>query len=220
MVTSSKIEADVMVELGQAVRESFPVLDEDAQRVSLALYRELARGRPVNLDSLARSPGLPTAERVRTLVEEWPAVYRDELGQVIGYWGLALGGTGHGVDVDGVKLTTWCAWDTLFLPQILATEVLVDSPCPVTAERIRLRVGPGGILETSPPRPVLSFLDPTDKIGDGVISAFCHHIHFFADRQAGERWTADRPEAILLELEQGWALAEASNRARYPLALR
>lgn len=205
----------LMADLHRAVAQSFPALDEDAQRVSLAIYRTLARGRPVDLDALAEAPGLPPAEVVRSLVEGWPAVYRDESGAVIGYWGLALGGTGHRVEVEGVELTTWCAWDALFLPSILAAEVLVDSPCPVSGERIRLRLSPAGILDARPGRPVLSFLDPTGKIGDGVISSFCHHIHFFVDRAAADGWAAVRPDALILSLEQGWRLAEALNLARY-----
>ena len=205
-----------MRDLQRAVAQSFPVLDEDAQRVSLAIYRTLARGRPVDLDALAEAPGLPPVEAICSLVEGWPAVYRDGSGAVIGYWGMALGGTGHRIEVAGVELATWCAWDTLFLPSILGTEVLVDSPCPVSGQRIRLRLSPAGIHDARPAEPVLSFLDPSDKIGDGVISSFCHHIHFFVDRATADSWAVDRPDALILSLEQGWRLAEALNLARYP----
>jgi len=209
-----------LAELRSALSTSFPVLDEQAQRISLALYRTLAVGCPVDLAALATQPELPDEHAIRAVVDAWPAVYRDDDGLVVGYWGLALGGTGHRVEVRGVQLTTWCAWDTLFLPEVLGAEVRVESPCPVTGVAVRLVVDPTGVTSAEPGSPSLSFLDPTGKIGDGVISAFCHHIHFFANREAGEAWRADRKDALLLTLEEGWALASASNAARYPALLR
>ena len=44
---------------------------------------------------------------------------RDERGHVIGHGGLALDETVHRFDVDGRRLHAWCAWDTLFLPELL-----------------------------------------------------------------------------------------------------
>ncbi len=35
------------------------------------------------------------------------------------YWGLAIAETKHRLEVDGRALYTWCAWDSLFLPEIL-----------------------------------------------------------------------------------------------------
>ena len=205
-----------LTDLRNALSESFPVLDDDAQRISLALYRALAEGHPVDLAELAVQPGLPDADTIRAVVDDWPAVYRDDDGRVVGFWGLALGGTSHRIEVRGVRLTTWCAWDTLFLPEILGAEVRVESPCPVTGLTVQMVVGPAGIESVDPKSPALSFLDPTGKVGDGVISAFCHHIHFFADRAAGETWRADRPDALLLTLDEAWELASAANQARYP----
>lgn len=40
-----------------------------------------------------------------------------------------------------------------------------------------------------------------------VVSEFCHFIHFFASREAGERWVAEHPRAILLSLEEGFELS-------------
>lgn len=210
------IHATTAERLELAVRESFPKLDESEQRISLALYRALANGRPVALPQLAESPGLPGAVELAAVVDAWPAVYRNDQGEVIGYWGLALGGTGHAIEVRGVSLTTWCAWDTLFLPEVLQADINVDSMCPVSGKHVRLQVGPTGVVSSDPSSPVLSFLDPTGKVDDGVISSFCHYIHFFADRRAGEQWISSRPNGLLLDLKQGWHLARVANRARYP----
>ena len=39
----------------------------------------------------------------------------------------------HRFEVAGRTLYTWCAWDSLFLPQILGQEAEVESTCPLTA---------------------------------------------------------------------------------------
>lgn len=215
-IVQTNAPATAVDRLEPAVRESFPKLDESEQRISLALYRALANGHPVALPRLAASPELPGAAEVAAVVDSWPAVYRNDDGEVIGYWGLALGGTGHTIEVRGTSLSTWCAWDTLFLPEVLQAVIDVDSPCPVTGRRVRLKVGPTGVVSSDPSSPVLSFLDPSGKVDDKVISSFCHHIHFFVDRPAGEQWLAARPDALLLDLEQGWQLARVANQARYP----
>lgn len=67
--------------------ELFPPLGDDTRRLSLALYRKLARGEPVALSRLAKRAGLD--EVVVTMpLEQWPAVFYDERGDVIGYWGV------------------------------------------------------------------------------------------------------------------------------------
>ncbi len=203
----------VLASLRSALVSSLPPLDEDGQQISLALYRAIAKGRAVDLDVLGETLGIA---EVRAVVDDWPAVHRNSDGAVIGYWGLALGGTAHRIVVRGVELTTWCAWDTLFLPELLDAEIQVESLCPETGKTVRLRLDPGGISHTDPESPFLSLLDPTGKVGDGVIRNFCNHVHFFADQSAAERWREGRTDAVLLTLPEGWALATEANHARYP----
>jgi hypothetical protein len=48
-------------------------------------------------------------------------VFHDDAGHIVGFWGLSTTELGpHRLrGVDGVELSAWCAWDTLFLPELL-----------------------------------------------------------------------------------------------------
>jgi hypothetical protein len=39
----------------------------------------------------------------------------------------------------------------------------------------------------------VSFLTPDQGFDADVIQSFCHFVHFFASREAGETWTAEHP---------------------------
>jgi alkylmercury lyase len=125
----------------------------------------------------------------------WPAVFTDSQGRVTGFWGLAISELSpeHRYVTGGRVLYAWCAWDTLFLPARLAQAARVTSACPVTGELITLTVTPEGVTETSHPEAVVSFLEPGGPFDAGVIESFCHFVHFFANRQAGEQWAAGHP---------------------------
>jgi hypothetical protein len=42
-------------------------------------------------------------------------------GRVLGFAGLAATAMHHRFEVDGRALSTWCVWDSLFLPGVLAS---------------------------------------------------------------------------------------------------
>ena len=85
----------------------------------MVLYRELAKGRPVDDAQLARALGLPLIETQALLDRESieRLIYCDDQGRVLGFAGLAATAMHHRF-VDGRALSTWCAWDSLFIPEI------------------------------------------------------------------------------------------------------
>jgi len=193
-------------ELASELVAAMPGLEEKEQRVAVELYRLLAEGVPVSRERLAGRAGLPPA-RVAELLERWPGVYTDEEGRVVGFWGLAQPTMPpHRFEVEGRELSTWCAWDALFLPVILGKAARVESTCATTGEVVRLSVGPGGIEESSPPGVVLSFLRRKEKFDADVILDFCHHVLFFASPEAGREWTSKHEGAFLLSVEEGFEL--------------
>src|SRR5258708_24453920 len=115
----------------------FPALDPTGQRLSLALYRELAHGAPVSPPAVADRVEM-LAEAVVRQLRSWPGVYYDGEQRVVGFWGLTIAPMPHRMRVDGRELYAWCAWDTLFLPALLGTSVEVESPCPAPPAPLRL----------------------------------------------------------------------------------
>jgi alkylmercury lyase len=203
-----------------AVIASFPKLTPPEQRVSLATYRLLALGRPVAPMLIAAECGLPDSDVARML-GTWHGVERNDAGAVRAFWGLTLKPTKHRFQVAGTPLSTWCAWDTLFLPELLGAVADVESFCPTTRAKISLKVAPGGILSATPEAAALSFVLPNEAdVERSVTETFCCHVHFFASFQAGEKWAAAHPGAFILSLEEGREIGARKNAAQFGSVLR
>jgi alkylmercury lyase len=212
-----KTESDRLESLATAVAKAAPDFDE---RIALEVYRRLAEASPSPASDIAERAGVPV-ERVEELLVSWPGVYLDEGKNVIGFWGLTITKLSptHRLEVDGRNLFAWCAWDTLFLPCILDATARVESACPTTGQTISLVVSPEGVVETSHPGAVVSFLTPDRDFDADVIQSFCHFVHFFASREAGETWTAQHPGMFLLPLDDAFDLGRHVNALNFPSAL-
>ncbi|MGH8717605.1 MAG: alkylmercury lyase MerB [Burkholderiales bacterium] len=202
-------------ELVTAVRDLFPRLTPDEQRISVALYQFLAQGRPVAREALAARVGLPLAQ-VDAVLREWYGVFYSAAGEIIGYWGLTLKKMKHRFRVNGRLLFTWCAWDTLFIPQILGAVAEVESTCPATGDAILLTVGPSGIQAIYPDTTAVSFVTPEQaKLKENIVLNFCHYVHFFRSATVAESWLSKHPGTRLLTLAEAWALGREKNAAQY-----
>jgi alkylmercury lyase len=197
----------------------FPRLGPSGRAVAVCLYRLLARGRPVHPDALARAAGLERAE-VDALLAAWHGVQRD--GEAVtGFWGLTVRpGSPHVLQVDGVTLHAWCAWDTLFLPDLLAARAQVTSRDPVSGEPLRLVVTPEALESIEPAGAVLSMLEPREDMLADIVTRFCGHVHFFASPRSGEAWLSTHPGATLMSPADGHALGRLRNEGQFGEALR
>ncbi len=194
--------------------ECTPALDADGKKISIGLYRSLAEGQPVLPDELATKIGLDET-RVRERLRSWP-VFFDKRGRIQSYWGLAIPETRHHFEVAGKTLYTWCAWDTLFLPEILQKTAQVRSSCPVTGEAIRLRVHPHGIENVDPADTVMSFPEVDRmQLGEDIVTNFCHFVHFFHSPEAGNRWLEEHPGHLIVSPQEALELARRKNALQY-----
>jgi alkylmercury lyase len=212
-------ESELIERLAETLIGAVPDRDPGAQAVGLALLRTLAKGDPVSEQALAGASGAaePT---IRDAMGSWSGVFRDEDGRVVGFMGLSVAEFGeHRIELGGRTLTAWCAWDTLFLPELLGRPARVRSRCPVTGEQISLTVGPDGPSDVRPAGAVLSFLAPERPFGADVVRSFCRFVNFFASEQAAGEWTASHPGTFTLSLEQGFRLGQRTNQATFGSAL-
>jgi alkylmercury lyase len=193
-------------------------LDAREQRLQLTLFRLLSEGDPVEPERLVAHAALPDPE-VRALPARWHGVHSDEDGRVVAFQGLSLVEAPHRFRVDGRELYTWCAWDTLFLPELIGRPAEVESTCPTTGATVSLRVGPDGPSEVSPPEAALSFIRPGDSFAEETIARFCRFVHFFASPQAAEEWTRRHPGTFVISIEQGFEIGRRSNTAQLGSAL-
>ncbi|WP_219418493.1 organomercurial lyase MerB [Pseudonocardia nigra] len=169
-----------------------------------ALLRELARGRPVTINDLARVTGRSAAEVSDGLGMLSDTEY-DRRGLVIGH-GITLRETPHQFTVDGHALYTWCALDTLIFPTVLDRPAQIVSPTPGSGEPVRLSVDPAaGITAVEPATAVVSVVVP-DGCAAGVRAAFCNQVHFFATPDAARDWLTEHPGAAVLPVADAFDL--------------
>lgn len=173
--------------------------------------RRLAAGRPLSdadVTALAAGQGLTLAEANESL--KWLAERNDD-GDIIGLGGLSLGNWGHHFRVDGRDLTTWCALDTLYLPQLLKLPVAITSPDPVTGEEVAVTIGTDGTIE-APATAVISIVVPKiDHQGlesaEQIWMAFCNYSLYFASEANGRAWFAGKNvEPFFLTVAEGMEL--------------
>ena len=195
-----------------------PKLDLAQQRLTLALFRLLGRGEPVAPEDLAARAELPL-EAVVSELDRWAMVHRDEHGRVRAFGGLSLERTSHELEVDGRTLYTWCALDTLFLPELLGRPTRVRSTCPQTGQAISLTVDANGPRGVVPPAAVMSLHGAGGMDLEDVIGTFCCYVHFFVDEDAARAWTQRNEGSYVVSLVEGFQYGRLYNHGRLGAAL-
>jgi alkylmercury lyase len=208
-----------------ALEPHLPRFSPEEQRTAVALYRELAKGEAVDEVRLARALDITIAE-ARALLQR-PSIkcmtYADNQGRILGFGGLATAPMHHRIEVDGRSLSTWCAWDSLFIPEILGRSAHIASPDPWNGEMVRLVVTPERIEWVEPRETVISFVrrdaDTFGTSAANVMAKFCHFIFFFTSRPSGELWTEKNPGTFFYSLDEAFVLAKRMNTNRFGAAL-
>jgi alkylmercury lyase len=220
MMTTPKLNLD---ELAGSIVRCFPSLDLLEQRLSLELYRLLAEGQAVPRTALAKRLEI-SVETVNRILDGWPGVFSDARHQIVGYWGLSIPATyssPHTLRMNGRTLTPWCAWDTLFLPELFGHTAEVESVDPVGNGIVRLTVAPERVERVEPIGAQMSFLLPdAQELQKNVVTSFCHFVHFFTSRHAGESWVAKHAGTFVLSIHEAHILARLKNEAQYGEVLR
>jgi len=207
-----------VTQLADKLVGAVPRFDHIGRRVAVALYRELAKGRPVPLARVATLLDL-THEAVGGALAANLLLFNSD-GSVIGFGGLNVTEMlPHRFRVNDETLYTWCAWDSLFIPGILGKAADVASRDPVTGIPISLKVAPDHVRGVQPAGTVVSFLAPNRAFDRNAITNFCHFVHFFGSEETGRTWTADHPGTFLLSLEDAFALGRLTNTRNFGDAL-
>ena len=214
-MTNPKLE-----EWAHQVAAASPELDAEERKISMQTYHLLAKGEPVSAAQIAEAAGVNN-ERVERSLRSWPLVLWDDQDRVVGFFGLHVHHLepAHAIVVDGATVYGWCAWDTLFITEILGRETQVKSIDPHDGTTIRLTVTPAGVTNLQPPDAVVSLLLPDGGLGTDTIQRFCHRIHFFASPESAQQWMAGRPGMFAVTVDEAFQLGQLTNRLRLGAAL-
>lgn len=211
MTTDTRIRA-----WAEQLAAATPTLDHEQQRIALHIYHLIAAtAQPVTIPQIADAAGASEA-RVKESLRSWPLVLWDDGDRVIGFWGIHaehLTPT-HAIEAEGNMVYAWCAWDTLFITELLGRPTRVTSTDPNNNSRVELSVSPDGVTRVDPPGAVVSLLLPEDGLTDDAIQRFCHKVHFFTSPESAEEWIGDRPGLFSVTVDEAFQLGQATNRLR------
>jgi alkylmercury lyase len=207
-----------MGQLAEVICGARAVVPPERQRIALAIYRLLAEGDPLPPTAAAARLGVTDGELDQAMTT-WPAALRDERGRLVGYGGLSLSETAHRFEVDGRRLYTWCAWDTLFLPELLDTGAHVRSHCAATGEPIELAVSAAGVERVAPAATVVSMIVPREPFGADVVDTFCCHVRFFQSEDAAQPWLKEHDGGFVLTVADAFELGRHANHLVFGDAL-
>ncbi len=129
--------------------------------------------------------------------------------------------TGHQITFAGADTAwAWCAYDTLFIPDLLGTYARVTSRCPVTGTAVGLTVSPDGVDGLEPAEASISLLAADAPIDDDVRQTLCQYIDFFASLAAAEQWVLGNPVTFWLPVADAFDVARWTNAAVFRRSLQ
>lgn len=170
--------------------------------VFVALLRELANGLPVSVRALAEA-SRQSLDQVDAALQQASDIEYEPAGDIVGY-GITLRQTPHAFDVDGRRLHTWCALDTLMFPALIGKSARVHSLCPETGMSVSLMVDPHELCAVEPADAAVSLVVPKT----GIRQSFCCQVHFFSSRVAGDRWALRHAGIEVVSAEAAFHLGQ------------
>jgi alkylmercury lyase len=212
--SGAKMKHPPLAEIVQALHKAGipPQLSPDQSRLLIKVLQLVATSYPVSparLEEIASELQMPL-EVANSFLRQMSEI--DETGNIVGILGLSQKKHSHRFQVNGHVLSTWCAWDTLFLLALLKHSAKVESFCPATKSKIYLTLSPDRVEGYEPANAVLSVVLPEPN-SEGPNSAeeiwkvFCHYVFFFSSAEAVTEWFRGKEyDPIILSVEEGFQL--------------
>ena len=189
-----------------------PDFGKDNSRLLIKTLRTLAHGKPVTkaeMVQISKELEIPfeqADEFLRGVTE------RDSDDDIIGLIGLSLNQDwAHRFDVNGISLRTWCAWDTLFLTQIIGEETMVESESPQSGTTVRIRLNKNGVEGSVPESAVITIVNIDPDVHDvssmeAIWGNFCHQVYFFPSRDEADEWASEKNNIEVLAVDEAFEL--------------
>lgn len=124
----------------------------------------------------------------------------DQAGNVVGL-GLSLVPTPHSYQVDGRQFYTWCAGDAITFSIFLKTTAVIESPDPISGEKVRLIVTPEGVQQVEPRTAVVSWVTEMGEMKN-VRTWGCNFIQFFTSAETASQYIVQHPGLIVVPVDE------------------
>ena len=176
----------------------------------IKLFQLLLEGKPVPPDRLAATLHR-TQKEVADLIE---GAELDKDGNIVGF-GLSIVPTRHSYQIDGRQFYVWCAADAITFPLVHKSTAVIESPDPISGEKIRLTITPQGVRGVNPTTAVVSWVPGTDT-PDNIRSRFCNYTHFFTSAATASEYIAQHLGLVIVPIEQVFQIGKRMwNREPY-----
>ncbi|MCI0398065.1 MAG: hypothetical protein L0332_02670 [Chloroflexi bacterium] len=173
------------------------VLDSSQDQVVqwIKIQKLLLDGRPVSPERIASSLQISQAE-VTALLR---AAELDKAGNVVGL-GLSLVPTSHSYMLNGRQFYVWCAADAIMFPIFHKTHAVIESPDPISGEKVRLVGTPEGARDVKPGTAVVSWVPGTESL-ENIRAWFCNLTNFFASVETAVQYISKHPGLIIVPID-------------------
>jgi alkylmercury lyase len=197
-ITLSKYDLDELANTMIALLDGW----EDKWVGWIKLQKLLLEGKPVSPDRIAADLHR-TQKEVADLIE---GAELDQDGNVVGF-GLSIVPTRHSYQIDGRQFYVWCAGDAITFPLLHKKAAVIESPDPISGEKIKLTGTPEGVQDVSPTTTVVSWVPGTDS-PDNIRSKFCNFTHFFTSPATASEYIAKHPGLVIVPIEQVFQIGQ------------
>ena len=169
----------------------------------MKIHQLLLDGKPVSPERIAAHLGLSEAE-VADLLR---GAEFDQEGNLVGV-GLSIVPTPHAYRVHGRQLYAWCAGDAITFPILHRTSVEIESPDPISGEKIRLTSTPDGVRDLNPVTAVVSWVLGKEENIENVRTFYCNHIHFFTSVETASQYATRHPGLAIVPVDQVFQIGQ------------
>lgn len=164
------------------------------------VHQLLLDGKPVTPSRIADHLGLAGDEAAALL----KGAELDQAGNVVGM-GLSIVPTPHSYRIRGRQLYTWCAFDAILFPVLHKSTAVIESPDPISGEKIRLTSTPEGVRDLEPVTAVVSLARERQDL-ENVRAWFCNFTHFFTSVETASQYVAKHPGLIIAPVDQAFQI--------------
>lgn len=162
-----------------------PQLKKETRVLARLIYLELAKGKPVTFEQLENISGYPEAQ-LTTILDELNYLEYDHNQAIVAYRGITLTPTPYRIEIDFLTEKTivfsWCAFDALFLADLLQQNLTIFAECPSCHQAIKLTFVNNKNHNSAKYHHYMSFILPSrDNYNQDLVNSFCGYIHFYCD---------------------------------------
>jgi alkylmercury lyase len=194
---------DVQV-IADTMSAVFEGISKDVMIRWLSIQKLLLDGQPVSPEQIAAS--LQISQEEVTAILSHVGAELDAAGRVVGL-GLSVVPTPHSYQINGRQLYVWCAADAIIFPIFHKATAVIESPDPISGEKVRLIGTPEGAQEVEPSTVVVSWVPGTENL-ENIRANFCNFTNFFTSVETASQYVAKHPGLVIVPVNAVFQLGK------------